>query len=137
MTSALPEELQEIVYGLAVAPVDGTVGSLFAAHTRGLRRSTDGGLTWHSVFESLDPEQPIAVTSVVTSPGFQRDGRVLVGVHGAIIFSSDGGASWNSSLLPLPSPLVSTLALSPRFETDGIAFAGTMEDGQIQRYTID
>ena len=133
MASPLPQELQEIIYGLAVASVDGASGTYFAAHTRGLRRSNDGGLTWHTVFESLDPDLPIAVTSVISSPGFQRDGRVLAGVHGAIISSCDGGASWSSSILPLPSPFISTLALSPGFEQDGIAFAGTMEGGGRQR----
>jgi photosystem II stability/assembly factor-like uncharacterized protein len=129
MASPLPQELQEIIYGLAVASVDGASGAYFAAHTRGLRRSNDGGRTWRTVFESLDPDQPIAVTSVIPSPGFQRDGRVLAGVHGAIITSCDGGERWSSSILPLPSPFISTLALSPGFEQDGIAFAGTMEDG--------
>ncbi len=35
MASPLPQELQEIIDGLAVASVDGTPGTYFAAHTRG------------------------------------------------------------------------------------------------------
>ena len=76
MASPLPQELQEIIYGLAVASVDGASGTYFAAHTRGLRRSNDGGLTRRTIFESLDLDLPIAVTSIITSPRCQRDGMV-------------------------------------------------------------
>jgi hypothetical protein len=34
MASPLPQELQEITYGVAVASVDGASGTYFAAHTR-------------------------------------------------------------------------------------------------------
>ena len=40
MASPLPQELQEIIYGLAVVCVDGASGNYFAAHTHGLRDQT-------------------------------------------------------------------------------------------------
>ncbi len=126
-TNSAPPELQEIVYQLAATSHAAPV--CFAAHTRGLSRSSDAGRTWQTVFESQDPEVPILVTSVAISPGFQRDGRVIAAAPGAMIASRDGGETWSSASLPLPAPLVSALALSPDFEHDGIAFAGTLEDG--------
>lgn len=129
MESISPPDLQGIIYGLAAAPGADQAATCFAAHTSGLRRSVDGGLSWQSVFESHDPALVIAATSVAVSPGFERDGRVLAGAPGAVIVSSDGGEHWSSAVLPLPSPLISVLALSPGFERDGRAFAGTMEDG--------
>jgi photosystem II stability/assembly factor-like uncharacterized protein len=130
MTSSagLPE-IEQIVYGVAAAPAAGGAEVCFAAHTRGISRSSDGGQTWQAAFESRDPQVPVAVTSLAISPGFERDGCVLAAAPGAIIATRDGGQSWSSASLPLPSPIVSAMALSPGFERDGMAFAATLEDG--------
>ena len=66
-TNSAPPELQEIVYQLAATSHAAPV--CFAAHTRGLSRSSDAGRTWQTVFESQDPEVPILVTSVAISGG--------------------------------------------------------------------
>ena len=128
-TNPAPPELNEVVYKLAATSATQGTPICFAAHARGVSRSSDGGQTWQTVFESPDSELPMLVTSVAISPGFQRDGRVIAAVPGAMIASVDGGETWSSAILPLPAPLISALALSPNFEHDGIAFAGTLEDG--------
>jgi photosystem II stability/assembly factor-like uncharacterized protein len=63
------------------------------------------------------------------SPAFASDRTVFAGVHGAILRSLDGGMTWQYSLLRTPPPVVTCLAVSPNYEQDGIAFAGTLEDG--------
>src|SRR5215813_730527 len=131
MVDLLPEDiqLQESVYGLAVAPDFHASGVCFAARHGGLSRSEDGGITWRPAFDSLGLDVTLAATSVALSPEFQRDGVVLAGVPGGILRSGDGGMSWSSVLLPAPPPFISSLALSPDFANDGAAFAGTLEDG--------
>jgi photosystem II stability/assembly factor-like uncharacterized protein len=67
--------------------------------------------------------------TVVISPDFEHDPRLLAGLSGGILRSLDGGQSWENILLPPPPPVISSLVISPNFEKDGIVFAATMEDG--------
>ena len=43
--------------------------------------------------------------------------------------SEDDGQSWSLVGLAKPAPLVTALVLSPNFDADGVAVAGTAEDG--------
>jgi len=122
-------QVQDLVYALAVSPDFDQDGICFAARVSGLYRSDDGGATWHSTYDSLGLEAPLATTTVVVSPDFKSDHSVFAGAQGGILRSVDGGENWNVALLPSPPPLVSALVISPNFAYDGVLLAGTMEDG--------
>jgi hypothetical protein len=128
------EATQEYIYALAADPDFSTSGICFAAHTRGVSRSEDGGVSWYSAFDSLALETPLQATSVAVSPCFRSDGLVLAGLPGGIARSIDGGMDWSILAFPAPPPFVSSLAISPDVAHDGMAFAGTMEDGIFLSY---
>lgn len=98
----------------------------FAARASGLYCSEDDGKSWRFAYNvvDMDIERPLATTAVVA-----HDQDVFAGVKGGILRSSNGGADWFTAVLPPPAPLVSTLALSPNYEEDGVLVAGTAEDG--------
>ena len=128
------EATQEYIYALAADPDFRTSGVCFAAHTKGVSRSEDGGASWYSAFDSLGLETPFQATSVAVSPCFRSDGLVLAGLPGGIARSIDGGMNWSILALPAPPPFISSLAISPDVAHDGMAFAGTMEDGVFLSY---
>ena len=114
-------QAQEMVFALARAR-----NSLFAARSSGLYCSDDDGKSWRFAYDAIDIdiERPLATTAVVA-----HDQEVFAGVKGGILRSSNGGADWFTAVLPQPAPLVSTMALSPNYEVDGVLVAGTAEDG--------
>ncbi len=127
--SSIDELRKSYVYALAASPNFAQDGICFAACRSGLYQSDDGGITWHSVYDSLNLEAPLPTTAVAVSPGFVFDHNVYAGVSGGILRSVDGGQNWQVARLPSPPPVVSHLAASPNFIRDGVLFAGTMEDG--------
>ena len=146
------------VAGLAVAGG----GTVFAATSVGVYRSSDGGETW--TLPGTAPTVPFA-SAVVASPRFSNDrtlfacgadglyrsndaglswqvvlvgGRMFSVVVAAdaltvlvateddgVLRSEDGGKSWTGANAGLLDLTVLCLALSPEFETDRTAFAGT------------
>jgi photosystem II stability/assembly factor-like uncharacterized protein len=72
-----------------------------------------------------------AITAVAAPPTFPHHNLLMVGSVDGIARSIDGGQAWNSATLTQPSQ-VSQIALSPQFESDGIAFAATLEDGVLR-----
>jgi photosystem II stability/assembly factor-like uncharacterized protein len=126
------EESEDLVYDLAVSPGFANDGICFAACRSGLYRSDDGGITWHSIYDSLGLEDPLPTMAVVISPDFESDNNVFGGVLGGVIRSVDGGENWSVSILPSPPPLVSALAISPGFARDSVVFASTMDDGVLR-----
>jgi len=131
MTEAVMDETitQDVIYALATSPNFAQDEICFAAQASGLYRSEDGGITWHSVYDSLELEQALATTAVAVSPDFATDQTLFAGAPGGILRSEDGGQTWNVVMFPSPPPTVSTLAVSPNFAQDGVVLAGTMEDG--------
>lgn len=131
MTDVLAEatDVQNYVYALAATGDALPNGVSFAAHTTGLQRSDDGGVSWHGAFGSLDLDEPLPTTSVAMAAGPHGTNSVFAGVSGGVMCSYDNGATWNSAVLPTPPPFVATLAVSPQFAVDGTVFAGTIEDG--------
>lgn len=125
----MSEEIQDLVYTLAVSPNFAQGGSCFAARVSGLYRSDDGGSTWYSAYDSLNLEATLATTTVAISPSFESDRTVFAGTRGGILRSIDGGENWTSTLLPSPPPLVSVIVVSPDFAQDGVLLVGTTEDG--------
>jgi photosystem II stability/assembly factor-like uncharacterized protein len=75
------------------------------------------------VSESLRAATVMAVVS-------NRD-TLLVGAADGIAFSKDGGSNWIYASLSVQTT-IAQLAMSPTFETDGIAFAATMLSGVLK-----
>lgn len=120
----MSENIQDVVYALHCAQ-----NVCFAARASGLYRSADGGRSWQFAYASLALTGPLPTTSVVTSPDFATDRTVFAGVSGGVLYSLDGGDTWQTVGLGAPSPTVSSLVISPDFGRDGVLLAGTMEDG--------
>src|SRR4051812_18486354 len=121
----LENQSEDVIYALAASAHFATNKLCYAARQSGLWMSQDGGLTWRSAFASLElPSLPTATAVAVAS-----DDTVFVGVPGALLSSTDGGQSWSTSVLPTPSPFITTIAVSPDYPQDGMALAGSMEDG--------
>ncbi len=104
------------------------VREFFAAKQSGLYRSTDGGQTWSDAYTALKlaaplPTQAVAVTVV------DEVTYVFAAVEGRILRSLDGGQTWEIASLDSPAPLVTALAVSPDFTSDGTLLAATMQDG--------
>ena len=104
----------------------------FAARVSGLYRSSDGGKSWASAFDSLHLQKDPSALAVAVSPDLEDDPSIFVGLNGGILRSPDKGHHWESALLPSPPPVISSLAISPNFIQDGIVFAGTFEDGVLR-----
>lgn len=104
----------------------------FAARVSGLFRSSDGGKSWTSAFDSLNLQKDLSALAVAVSPDLEDDPSIFVGLNGGILRSPDNGRHWESALLPSPPPVISALAISPNFIQDGIVFAGTLEDGMLR-----
>ena len=56
---------------------------------------------------------------------------ILIGSADGVAFSRDGGATWALATMPVKAHVLA-LALSPCFESDGIAWAATSQDGVLR-----
>ena len=96
--------------------------SLFSGVPGGVLRSTDGGETW---FVTILDSPPPAVSALVISPNFVRDGVLIAATTEDGIFRSANRGSnwsrWNFGLLDLN---VYSLAISPDFAEDETLYAG-------------
>lgn len=122
----------EYIYALAASPDFPDGGSLFAAKSSGLYRSTDHGQSWFHAFESMGLETPLPTTALALSPNYVQDQTVFAAVEGNVLRSTDGGETWVYAELAEPAPLVSVLGISPNFAKDGLLLAGTLDDGIIR-----
>ncbi len=120
---------QDIVYGLATSPDYPNDKRCFVARQSGLWRSDDGGERWHRIDDTAGIPSGYPASAVIVSPCVQSSYSVFAGVPGAVICSVDYGISWMVSGLASPPPFVSALAISPNYESDGVVFAATLEDG--------
>lgn len=128
-TEQAPENHVDPVFDLAVSPNYLNDHTCFAAKASGLYRSTDGGLSWLSVYGSLQLEGSLSTSCVVLPPDFEQSRQVFAAVQGGILRSDDGGGTWTVSLLPTPAPFITSLQLSPFYVEDGIIIAATLDDG--------
>lgn len=72
-----------------------------------------------------------AITAAAAPPTYPHHNLIMVGSVDGIARSIDGGQTWSSATLSQPSQ-VSQIVLSPEFESNGIAFAATLEDGVLR-----
>ncbi len=121
----LNNQAEDVIYAMSASPNFAADKLCYAARQSGLWKSQNGGLSWQSAFALLDlPTIPTATAVALSS-----DGTVFVGVPGGILTSTDDGLNWVTSALPTPSPFITTFAVSPAYAQDGVALAGSMEDG--------
>ena len=113
----------------AIAEVD---GAYFLARQSGLVRLASSSGAAQNAYQSWQPEEKVATLDIALSPQFSKDGLILTGINGGIARSADGGATWAAQAMRMPAPLVTCLALSPAFATDGRALSGTYEDGMFR-----
>jgi photosystem II stability/assembly factor-like uncharacterized protein len=107
-----------VPFAETVAAPDRT--ALIAGAGDGLYGSADGGQRWRRLLIGR-------ILSVAAHR--QRDGNTLVfagSEEDGVLRSEDGGASWTGANAGLTDLTVAALALSPRFEADHLAFAGTV-----------
>ena len=131
-----PSSTQDFIYNIAATSGfgKGIISSGYAARNSGLYRSDDGGLTWIDATFSLQLSSPVAATAVAIPGDYDQDHIILAGMVGGILRSVDGGINWHLPKLPSPPPVISAMVLSPNFSRDGIALAGTLEDGVLSSF---
>ncbi len=114
---------EPVTTAVAVSPAFAADRSLFAAVKGGVLRSADGGDTW---FAARFPAPPPVFSSLVVSPGFERDGLLLAGtLEDGLFSSSDRGGRWGPWNFGLFDLNVLCLALSPGWIEEETAYAGT------------
>ncbi len=127
-------EVHDAEIVLALAIIDSPEGGrdIWAGMGSGLYRSKDNGVSWTSAYDALALDQPLATTAVAAAPLDESRVSLFAGVPGAMLASSDGGASWHVAGLGAPPPVVSAIAVSPGYTRDGTVIAATLEDGMIR-----
>ena len=138
------------VLTLAVSPSFETDATVLAGVSNGLYRSTDGGSSWERVDKGLTGA---TAAFLEFSPGFDRDSTVFAGMlgervisylwgalryvtpPGGLFRSTDGGVTWEI-YEDLKKVSIMSVSMSPSFEFDSTAFAGTLHSG-IYRTTDD
>ncbi|MBV7331306.1 hypothetical protein KFU94_24325 [Chloroflexi bacterium TSY] len=120
---------QDPIHMFAVSPSFDEDGICFVARQSGFFYSDDGGRSWMNGFSSLNLAGQLPATALVLSPNFAQDRTLFVGTTGGILRSTDGADTWHVARTQSTRTTVSTLALSPCYEEDGIVLAGTFEDG--------
>jgi photosystem II stability/assembly factor-like uncharacterized protein len=123
-----------LIHALAASPAFADDGLCFAAHASGLARSEDGGRMWCDAYATLNLQTVLTTAAVVLSPDFASDRTLFAGASGGVLRSLDAGEHWLVAALPSPPPFVTALAVSPNYATDGLVFAGTMEDGVLRSW---
>ena len=131
------------VLAMAVSPGFATDATVFAGVSDGLYRSTDGGGSWQRATGGLTGA---TAAFIEFSPGFERDSTVFAGMlgqriisymwgsllyetpPGGIFRSTDGGVTWEI-YEDLQDVSIMSVSLSPAFELDATAFAGTLHSG--------
>ncbi len=123
----IPTGLSAPVNSVAISPGFASDRTAFAASaSKGLYKSTDGGLTWASV--SL-PGSLVQIGVVVVSPAFPTDQTVYVApITGSLLKSTNGGSTF-TALPRTANLLVLDIQLSPNYASDQTFFAATIQSG--------
>jgi photosystem II stability/assembly factor-like uncharacterized protein len=118
---------------LVVSPNYAQDGTLFAGSIEdGVFRSADRGSHWVAWnFGLLD----LNVLSLAISPAHAHDETLFVGTDSGIFRSTTGGRAWrevddaHGALRSTDFAPALSLAISPRYSTDGVVFAGSEAHG--------
>jgi len=108
---------------VAISPGFATDRSAFAGTaTKGLYKSTDGGMTWSTISLPVSTKQ-IGLVAYATSQVV-----FVAPVTGGLLKSIDGGSTW--TLLPRTTNLlILDLQFSPNYASDQTFFAATIQGG--------
>ncbi len=118
-----------IVYALATTPdfVYQKQGVCCAACATGLYLSDHHLNSWQKIQDERNP--PAVTTAAFAADPESAVPYLFAGAYGGVLCSADGGASWHFAPLATPSPVISSIVVSPDFSRDGALLAGTLEDG--------
>ena len=124
--------LKANVHAIVVAGT-GLEGDCLIAGTEhdGVIRSEDGGHTWRSATAGMLDSTVLALAS---SPPDAPERFVLAGTPSSVYVSRNDGKAWRTATLPDERNEVSVqcLAVSPEWNGDAVAFAGTEDAGLMQ-----
>jgi photosystem II stability/assembly factor-like uncharacterized protein len=94
---------------------------VYTATYGAVRKTTDGGRTWHRVGRGL----PQDVLTVAVDPA--RSGRLWAGTGEGVFRSTDGGRTWQAASAGLPPGRVKTVVAHPG--RPGVVYAGIVGAG--------
>jgi hypothetical protein len=129
---------ENLVFKLISLPLSGKSNSryLLAAKASGLEFSVDGGQTWEDGYRSLKADSSLGTLAMATIPTSDSYHQVYAGLSGGILTTFIGidisNFTWQKSKTPSPLPTITDFAISPNFDSDGIIFAGTLDDGVLR-----
>jgi photosystem II stability/assembly factor-like uncharacterized protein len=116
--------MDDVIYGLA-ALSDSDNGKVLVARSSGLYMSSGANGDWNQVCNPDESPLPPTATAVA----IKSAGYAFVGMQGGVLRTSNGGTDWYFSPLSVPPPVISCIAISPEFVSDGMLIVGTLEDG--------
>lgn len=92
--------------------IPGFANALLAATDKGAVVSQDNGQTWHELAIPVEAATDFNGAIVAVSP--TNSARLIVAVNSVIYRSEDGGATWNTFNLGLPTHRVTAILIDPR-----------------------
>ena len=116
----------ELVFAVAVSPAYAADATLFANTPTALLRSADGAATWDDIDPDIhfSDQTTIHYFDVKLSGEFATDGIIYLAAFEGLFQSSDRGENWLEQETRPPT-LITSVALSPNFTTDGLVLAST------------
>jgi photosystem II stability/assembly factor-like uncharacterized protein len=94
---------------------------VYTAAYGAVRKTTDGGRTWHRVGRGL----PLEVLTVTVDPA--RSGRLYAGTDAGVFKSTDGGRTWQAARAGLPPGRVVSVIVHP--SRSSVVYAGIAAAG--------
>jgi uncharacterized protein (TIGR03437 family) len=107
--------------GNVIAPDPTNPLVLYLGSSSHLYKTSDGGMTWSSVFDSDNPQY--GVYSVAIDPKTPQNVYIGVINQTALYKSTNGGATWTAASMGLGSTTTLCLAIDPK--NPSIVYAGT------------
>jgi photosystem II stability/assembly factor-like uncharacterized protein len=101
---------------------------IYAARDSGLYRSTDDGISWMWLYDSLPTRVSHATTAVVA----HGQTYVAAAINGGILTTYDAARTWQFASLTRPSPFVTALVLSSHIAHGRLLLAATLQDGMFR-----